>query len=103
MTTNEPTGETATETEYPGFETERLTLDVEEATDVIHETLEGLSATATDDGLKFRTASGTVIAILTETDHEEPAVDLHYRTRPSSSTVTLKARKLRRVLESHTK
>lgn len=102
MPTNEPTGETGTGTEYPGFETERLTLDIEEATDVIHDTLAGLSATETDDGVKFRTVDGTLLAILAEADPDEQTAELHYRTGPGSTTGARKAQKIGRVLDPHT-
>ena len=99
MTPEEST--TETNTDYPGFETVRLALDIDEAADVIHDTLEGLSATETEDGLKFRTVRGTLLAVLTEADSEEHT-ELHYRTGPGASAGTLKGRKLGRVLEQHT-
>ena len=85
------------------FTTERLRLNVETATEIIRETLKGISATETDEGIKFRTMDGMLIAILTGTHYEDPAVELHYRTAPASETATLKARKLWRALESYTK
>lgn len=96
MTADESTAETDTEREYPEFSTERLTLDVGMATELAHETLNGLTDTETDEGRKFRTMDGTLIAILSEAEGE--GVELHYRTAPESHPGTLKARKLRRAL-----
>ncbi len=74
---------------------------MEAATEIILEALKGVSATETEEGIKFRTMDGMLIAILTGTHYEEPAVKLHYRTAPASETATLKARRLWRALESY--
>lgn len=89
--------------ERPEFATEQLRLDVEIATELIRETLNGVTATETDEGVKFRTADGTLIAILTGAHYEEPTVEIHYRTAPVSGTATLKARRLWRALEPFAK
>ena len=89
------------DTDYPEFTTEPLALDAETATEIVLERLEGVTATETDEGIKFRTTGGMLIAILTGTHYEEPGVDLHYRTAPASETATLKARRLWRTLESY--
>ena len=91
-----PTGDIA----HPEFTTERLRLDAERATDVIQDRIGGLSSTRTDEGVKFRTMDGMLVAILTGAD-DESAVDFHYRTAPASEAATLKARKLRRGLEPY--
>jgi len=84
--------------EHPEFTTVGLRLDVETAEEMICETLTGVTATETDEGIKFRTTDGMLIAILTGTHYEEPAVEIHYRTAPASETATLKASRLRRAL-----
>lgn len=87
--------------ENPAFTTERLSLDVDSATDVILRTLKGVSATETDEGIKFRTSDGMLVAFLTGTHYEDPVVELHYRTMPASDTATLKARRLWKALEQY--
>lgn len=87
---------------HPGFATERLTLDPETVVERIHETLGGVTATRTDEGMKFRTPDGTLVALLTvveESDDDESAVLFQYRTEPASESGTLKARRLWRALE----
>jgi len=88
--------------EHPEFTSARLRLDVETAEELICETLSSISATETDEGIKFRTSDGMLIAILTGTHYEDPAVELHYRTAPASETATLKARRLMRALGPYT-
>lgn len=87
--------------ENPSFATERLSLDVRAATDVIHRTLKGISTTEVTDGVKLRTSDGMLIAYLSATDDGESPVELHYRTAPASDTATLKARRLWRALEQY--
>ncbi|MFB6130758.1 MAG: hypothetical protein ABEJ28_08065 [Salinigranum sp.] len=87
--------------EHPEFTTEGLTLDVESARDLICATLGGVTATDTADGVKFRTSDGSLVAILTGTHYEAPAVELHYRTAPPSESATLKARKVWRALKPY--
>lgn len=84
--------------EHPEFTTESLSVDVETATEKICDTLKGVTATETADGVKFRTTDGKLLALLTE-DAEEGTVKLHYRTAPASEVATLKARKLWRAVE----
>lgn len=85
----------------PAFATERLSLDVDTATEVIHRTVKGISAVETDEGVKFRTQDGMLVAFLTGTHYEDPVVELHYRTMPASDTATLKARRLWKALEQY--
>lgn len=91
---------------HPGFATERLALDPETVVERIHETLGDVTATRTDEGMKFRTSDGTLVALLTaveesdeESDEDEPKVLFQYRTEPASESGTLKARRLWRALE----
>ncbi len=87
--------------EHSEFTTESLALTVEMARELVCETLRGVTATETDEGIKFRTPGGTLIAILTGAHYEDPAVQIHYRTAPASETATLKARRLWRALEPY--
>lgn len=89
-------------TQHPGFATERLALDAETVVERIHETLGGVTATRTDEGMKFRTPDGTLVALLTvveDPDEDDPTVLFQYRTQPASESGTLKARRLWRALE----
>ncbi|MFC7229933.1 hypothetical protein N0B31_21220 [Salinirubellus salinus] len=99
-----PTDETPTtggETDHPGFASERLALDVETVAARVHETLGDVSATRTDEGMKFRTPDGTLVAILTpEEGSDDPAVRFYYRTEPASESGALKAQRLWRALEA---
>lgn len=80
------------------FTTEPLNVDAETATEIVRETVHGVTATETAEGRKFRTPDGMLIAILTPGPGADPTVDLHYRTAPSSAVATLKARKIWRAL-----
>jgi hypothetical protein len=79
----------------PEFDTERLALDVATATERVHETLAGLTATETPEGIRFRTRDGTLLAVL---HGSADGVDLHYRAEPAALPATRKARKLRTAL-----
>lgn len=83
------------QSERPEFAAATLTLDLADATDRIHETVEGLYATETDEGVRFRSFDGMLVAVLDETDG---SVVLHYRTKPATESATRKARKLRDAL-----
>ena len=93
--------------QHPGFATERLALDPETVVERVHETLGGVTATRTDEGTKFRTPDGTLVALLTVVDEagedgedgDEPSVLFQYRVEPASQSGTLKARRLWRALE----
>lgn len=102
MDTTEPSEMVPKErVEHPEFTSERLALDADRARELVGETLGNVTATDTDEGVRFRTTDGTLIAILTGTHYEEPAVELHYRTAPASETATLKARRLWRAMEPY--
>lgn len=101
MTTDTPTHEPRESPVHEGFATETLALDAERAREVVCDELKGVTATETAEGIKFRTTDGTLIAVLTGTHCEEPAVELHYRTEPASETATLKARRLRGALSPY--
>ena len=85
------------------FTTIDLTLDEEQATEIIHSTLKGLRATTTDEGLKFRTTGGRLVALLRQPLDPSPGTgsQLAYRTAPASSAATRKARKLGTALDPY--
>ena len=93
--------------QHPGFATERLALDPETVVERVHETLGSVTATRTEEGTKFRTPDGTLVALLTVVDEteedgggeNEPSVLFQYRVEPASQSGTLKARRLWRALE----
>jgi hypothetical protein len=88
---------------HPGFASERLDLDVETVAARVRETLGEVSGTRTDEGLKFRTTDGTLVALLTPIEDEDgPAVRFQYRTEPASESGTLKARRLWEALDAET-
>lgn len=84
---------------HPEFTTERLTVDTARAVDLIGEAVGGVSTTDTPAGIKVRTQSGTLLAILTVAD--EDRADVHYRTAPASETATLKAHRLWKALRPY--
>lgn len=84
-----------TDDNHPAFATERLTIDLPTATDLLGETVHGVTATRTDDGVKIRALDGMLLGIVTETDG---VATLHYRTAPPSEPATLKAERLRETL-----
>ncbi|MFB6136542.1 MAG: hypothetical protein ABEJ04_07255 [Halobacteriaceae archaeon] len=85
--------------ERPEFETKRLHIDAARAREVVGDTLSGVTATETAEGVKFRTTDGSLIAVLT--DAEDGGVEVHYRTAPASSAGTRKGRRLWRALEPY--
>jgi hypothetical protein len=97
-----PTTPDAPTAEHPGFAAERLALDAESVVERIHETLGGVTATRTDDGMTFRTPDGTLVALLSPlpgTGDSDPAVLFQYRVEPASESGALKARRLWRAFE----
>lgn len=83
---------------HPTFASERIPLDVATATERVVDALGGVTATETNEGVRFRTLDGTLLAVLSET--EDGSAELQYRTAPPSETATLKARRLRRVFDA---
>jgi hypothetical protein len=59
------------EATHPGVAAERLALDAEAVVERIHETLGGVTATRTDEGMTFRTSDGTLVALLTPVEDED--------------------------------
>jgi hypothetical protein len=89
--------------DHPGFVTERLTLSPQAVVKRIEETIGGVTASRTDNGMNFRTPGGTLVALLTpEPEGDEPTVLFQYRTEPEWESETLKARRLWRALEPDT-
>lgn len=86
--------------ERPEFTTEHLAIDAERATEFVCDELKGLTATDTDEGVKFRTTDGMLVAILADS-REAETVEFHYRTAPASETATLKAKRVWRALKPY--
>jgi hypothetical protein len=88
----------------PEFDAVALAIDAEAARDRIQESLKGLSATETADGIKLRTTGGMLIAVVGDRPESDDGAqsELVYRTAPSSEQATRKGRKAFAAVESHT-
>lgn len=85
------------------FTTIDLTIDLDQAEDIIRSTIEGLTACSTEEGRKFRSPDGMLVALIKEGD---PTIDalasrVVYRTAPASDLSTLKATKIYRALRPY--
>jgi hypothetical protein len=89
--------------ERPEFESLDLDIDTEEANRSIEEAIKGLSTSETDEGVKYRTTDGMLVAIVgpRETGGGDPKARLAYRTAPASEAATRKASKIRDALRPH--
>jgi hypothetical protein len=87
----------------PEFEVVDLDIDAEATDSRIAETVQGLATSETDDGTKYRTMDGTLIAVVAPrpSGSGETKAQFAYRTDPASSTATRKAAKLMDALEPH--
>jgi hypothetical protein len=87
----------------PGFDTIDLDVDVDAATDHVENAVKGLSRLETDGGVKYRTTSGMVVAIVAPrpTGHGDVSATLAYRTEPASASATRKASKILEALSPH--
>lgn len=87
----------------PEFATIDLDLPIEDAHGEIDETIAGLYASETEEGLKVRTVNGILVATLEK--HSAGSGDaksaLAYRTEPELVPATRKARKIRDALAPH--
>jgi hypothetical protein len=90
------------ETDRPEFDRVLLTADVDSAVTLATERVKGLATTETDEGVKFRTTDGTLVAIVDATTDGPAAAQstLSYRTGPASSDATRKARRLWAALDT---
>lgn len=89
--------------ERPEFTAVDLDVPIDEAHREVDATIAGLHASQTEDVLKFRTADGTLVALLEKrpSGSGETMASLAYRTEPASAAGTRKARKIREALASH--
>lgn len=87
----------------PQFESIDLNVDAESADRHIEETIKGLSTAHTDEGVKYRTTDGMLVAIVGErhTGSGDAKATLAYRTEPASESATRKASKIRKALQPH--
>jgi hypothetical protein len=87
----------------PEFESVHLGIDDTDARRTIEETIKGLSASESEEGVRYRTRDGMLVAIVTPlSDGSGDARSaLAYRTDPASVSATRKAGKLLEALESH--
>ena len=86
----------------PEFESIDLDMTMDHAHDQMTEVVRGLSTSESEEGRKYRTADGTLVAIVgtrSVRDGQEKA-KLAYRIAPPSDLATRKASKISRALES---
>lgn len=88
----------------PEFETVDLDIDVDEAHRHVTEAMRGLNASESEEGTKFRTSDGMLVAIVGSDSRErgDDKTRLVYRTAPPSEPATRKARKVLEALEPYT-
>jgi hypothetical protein len=89
--------------ERPEFESLALGIDAEEAHEHIEDAIKGLSTADTEEGVKYRTMDGMLVAIVgpQQTDSANGQTTVAYRTEPASESATRKAAKIRDALHSH--
>lgn len=89
--------------ERPEFESVDLDIDAEAAHEYIEDAMKGLSTSETDEGVKYRTIDGTLVAIVgpRHTGSGNVKAILAYRTEPALEAATRKAAKIRDALQSH--
>jgi len=86
----------------PEFESVDLEIAVDAAHRHVTDAIRGLNAAESEEGRKYRTSDGMLVAILgTGRDGAGENATLVYRTAPPSETATRKARKVFEALESH--
>ena len=88
----------------PEFESVDLDVDAAETHRYIEETIKGLATSDTDEGVKYRTRGGMLVAIVEAPPEEGGEVQskLAYRTKPASESATRKASKIVEALGTHT-
>lgn len=89
--------------ERPEFESLDLAVDAEEADRSIEDAIKGLSTAETDEGVKYRTRDGMLVAIVhpRTTGSDDVNATLACRTEPASVSATRKAVKIREALQPH--
>jgi hypothetical protein len=94
---------TATTRDRPEFDTVQLTIEPEEAQEIVQQTLKGLRSSVTEDGILLRSQDGMLVAILRDTSpsDEQQRTELAYRVAPPSELATRKGKKVFTSLTSH--
>jgi len=87
----------------PEFESIALDVDADEAGRYVDDAVKGLSTSKTDEGVKYRTTNGMLVAILGpgRAGSGGETTRLAYRTEPASESATRKAGKIRDALDPH--
>lgn len=85
------------------FTTVELAIDLDGAEKAVRSAINGLATSSTEEGLKFRTTDGMLVAVLGDGESARESVrsSLVYRTAPASIPATLKANRIRRVLQPY--
>lgn len=89
--------------ERPEFESLDLDVDAGEARRHVEDAVKGLSRSETEEGVRYRTTDGTLVAIVgpRQTGSGDVRARLAYRTAPASESATRKASKIREALQPH--
>lgn len=87
----------------PEFESIDLDIDTEAAHRYIEEAIKGLSTSETEEGVKYRTTAGMLVAIVRSrhTGSGDVKAKLAYRTEPALESATRKASKIQDALQPH--
>jgi hypothetical protein len=87
----------------PEFETVDLDVAVDDVHRRIAKTVKGLRAAETDEGTKYRTTDGMLVAIVgpRPSGSGDTRAQLAYRTAPPSESATRKAAKVSEALAEH--
>ena len=89
--------------ERPEFESIDLDVPVDEARRAIGEAMAGLHDAETDEGIRYRTSDGMLVAVLAarHSGSGDMKATLAYRTEPASENATRKAGKVFEALQPH--
>lgn len=88
----------------PEFESVDLAIEVDEIHRHIEEAIKGLSTSETEEGVRYRTTDGMLVAIVGSrgTEPGDVKATLVYRTEPALESATRKASKILDALKPHT-
>jgi hypothetical protein len=93
---------TATTRDRPEFDTVQLTIEPNEAQELIEQSLKGLGSSVTEDGILLRSSDGMLVAILRDNSpSDEYRTELAYRVAPPSELATRRGKKIFESLESY--
>jgi hypothetical protein len=86
----------------PEFDSIHLDVDAAETRWHVEQTVRGLVASETDEGVRYRTRGGTLVAVVAQGQEAEPdRSELAYRVAPASEPATRKASKIRDALTEY--